>query len=820
MQQQTSFSPTDDDGLMSESLITVPDEVSGIVLAEEEQAEEPPIFRIMEMAKEGGREVLTDEELALLEEFESQAQEGDGGNHNANLAEYVEETELSRLASDVIQWVKWDEDSRADWYKRERKGIQALGLTSKTDRTPPFPGASQATHPVLAEAIVQFQARAMESLWPAGGPVKTVVLGDATEEKKEQSKRVEQFLNYQYSELMPGAYEQTDKMLTRLPLSGSCFIKASVNEKGKVYRSFVEPADFIVSYNAEDLETAPRYTERVRLTPNNMKKLQLQGFYRDCNLSDPTSLTGTEDRETVTDAIDATEGTSQPSADANTNMHVVYECVCTLNLQGFEHRDEEGRETGLELEYIVSVERDSQKVVAIRRNWRPGDPDQGRIVYHTHYRFMSGLGFYGYGLYHWIGGLADAATGSLRALLDSAQFANMQGGHRAKDAKMVNGDQPLKPGEWREVDVDAEDLAKAFHRVPYKEPSGTLFSLLGHLENLAQRFASTTEAMIGDGAQNTPVGTILARIEQGTKIHTSIQKRLHRAAKNEFKLVSWLNSIYLPEKYPYDVVGGEQSVGRADFDSRVDVLPVSDPNYASNIQRYFMAQATLELADKAPHLYDMQKIHKRVLESLKVDGLDEILPDTTEKPKRMGPVEEGASALVGKPITSYIDQAHEAHIAIHQQLLANLGGDHPAAAKLQAHIQEHMAMSYVLRMQQMTGVPFTMPGEEEEGQEQQEEMPLEMENQIAMQTQQAIQEMQAQAQQGEAAPDPEQQARARKAAQMVEDERMKDEAVSNDIKRKQAKHEAEQTLKHDETTRDLSRKIAAKEAEIMSGRHE
>lgn len=807
-------------GLIGQTTIAVPDDPDPVAFTGEADATDP-LATILAIRDEAGEEALTNEEYALLMDYERSQPNGDPSNHNANLAEFMEERELTNIAIRVLDWVQKDENSRQEWYEREKKGIRALGVSPNVDGGANFKGASKAVHPLLAEAIAQFSARAMEVLWPSGGPVKSVVLGKTDDEREQQAKRVSQFMNYQYTELMPGAYEQTDKMLVRLPLSGSCFVKIHHDALDGVVRSLVEPADFIVPYRSTDLRTAPRYTERVLMQPNELKKRQLVGYYRNIEIGQPFESDGENHRDTVVDEIREAEGRSDQDLASDDHNNTLYECVCNYDLPRFEDRDESGVPTGLALPYTITIDRDSQKVMGIYRNWRPSDPTRRRVVYHIHYRFMPGLGFYGYGLYHWIGGLTQAATGALRALLDSAQFANMQGGYRAKDAALPNGDQAIAPGEWKEIDADYDDLKKAFFPIPYSEPSATLFNLLGHLEQLGQRFASTTEAMIGDGAQNTPVGTILARIEQGTKIHTAIQKRLHKAASEEFKLVAWLDSIYLPERYPFAVVGDDQEVFSADFDDRIDVLPVSDPNFASNTQRYFVAQALLELAERAPHLYNMREIHKRALESLRLDDIELLLPDGSAVP-RMGPVEEGAAVMIGQPIKAHPEQNHQAHIIVHQQLLSTLERGHPAIQVLQAHLQEHMALAYLQQMQLSTGVVYELPQGNDGAEGDEAQIPVEMENQIAILAAQAVQEMQS-----EVPPDPERAEQERKDAIAQADIARKDEVAQAEQARKdfiavseielaRGRARSESKIKHAATLGEMRRLNAKAQAELLS----
>lgn len=775
--------------------ITVPDDQDAVQFGADEA---PDIEKLKAIRAQAGDDALTDEEYALLQMHENQALPAAAAqDHYANLAEHLADNDLASIAQKVIQWVEWDEESRADWFEQEKKGIRALGVTKDVDGGACFKGASTVVHPMLAEAIVQFQARALEQVWPAGGPVKTAVLGATNDERTQQAMRVEQFMNFQYTQEIPGAFEQTDKMLVRLPLSGSCFIKTYFDAIDGICRSFVEPADFIVPYRADDLRSAPRYTERILTSQNDVKKRQVAGQYRNIDLIQPSEDGGTSNREVVIDEIKKSEGRDDAQRDSDDQRRTLFECYCELDLKGFEDVGADGRLTGVALQYIVTVDRDSQKVLSIYRNWKQSDPRRRRIVYHTHYRFMPGLGFYGYGLYHWIGGLSRAATGALRALLDAAQFANMQGGFRAKDAAMPNGQLDIAPGEWKEVDCDADDLRKAFVPLPYKEPSSTLFNLLGALQDLGRRFAGTTEALVGEGSQNTPVGTMLARIEQGSRVQTGIQKRLHEAQGEEFKHIAWLDSIYLPQQYPYAVQGADRMVFRADFDDRIDIIPVSDPNTVSAMQRYFMAEAVIGLSDKAPGLYDPYEIHKRALEALRIENIDALLPPKNKPPKRYDPVSENAMAAVGRPIRALLDQAHDAHIAVHQQAMNALQKGDPAGPALMAHIQEHVAMQYLMQMSQATGIPFQMPGDDYP------DLPPQIETQIAIAAAQAAQQMAPPPQ-----PDPQQ-------VQMQAEQQRKDAMAQGHIQREDAKASADIQRKDASTFADLQRQNTQQQAELL-----
>jgi hypothetical protein len=776
----------------------------------EDGGQDAPIAALIAIRDEVGEEALTDEEYALLSDYELQMRPvASAQDHQANLAEYVDERDLSKIALDVLNWVEWDEESRAEWQTIEQSGIRALGVSPNVDGGANFEGASTVVHPLLGEACVQFASRALDVLWPAEGPVKSKILGTITEDRQTQAKRVEQFLNYQYTELMPGAFEQIDKLLIRLPLSGSCFIKAYYDPINGVMRSLVEPADFIVPYRATDLLTTPRYTERVLMSQNDVRRRQVAGLYRDVELIAPTEDSHEQKRALVIQEISDTEGRSEQQFVTDDHRRTLFECYCELDLNGFED-EKDGKKTGIALPYVVTVDKDSRKVLSIYRNWKESDPQKKRIVYHVHYRFMPGLGFYGYGLYHWIGGMSAAATGALRALLDSASFANQQGGYKVGDVAIKDPDKPIAPGEFREAATDLDDIRKALIPFNWKEPSVVLFNLLGHLEQLGQRFAGTTEAMIGGGTENTPVGTILARIEQGTKVFTTIQKRLHQAAGQEYKLIAWLDSVYLPEEYPYAVEGEDRGVMRSDFDSRIDVVPVSDPNVASNIQRYFISQAVMQLAAEAPDLYDRRKLHKRALASLRVDDADDLLPD--RKGKRRDPVSEGAAVMVGLPLKAFIDEHHPAHIAVHQAQMAGMPKG-PQAAAMMAHIQEHMAMQYLMEMQRATGIRFEMPSDDED---EREELPPEVEAQIAMRAAQAAQQMIEEQQQQ---PDPQAMAvmaeQQRKTAIAEQEQARKDAQTKADIERKDAVALADVTRQDRTEAQVLQERIAQHEAELM-----
>lgn len=541
--------------------------------------------------------------------------------HYDNLVDRLDGGELSRLATDIINWVQYDERSRDDWSRRERKGIQALGISdNNTNIGALFEGASRVVHPLLAEAVVQFHSRALPEIYPSSGElVKAQILGDSNPGRIAQAQRVEDYMNYQYTVDMPGAFEEIDKLLFRLPLSGSVFKKLDYDPiLKKCYAMMVEPADFIVPYSANDLASAPRFTERF-LEPHNsvLKKIKCGYYAKQKTLSEPSNE-GYRYPAVKTE-IDQTEGRASSGIDDH-QRHTNLNCYVDLNLKGFEDQD------GIALPYVVTVNSDDNTILRVQRNYRPDDGHKGRIMRFVHYRFMPGLGFYGYGLLHLIGGLAIGATGALNALLDSAAFANMQGGFRTRFSRVKDQPKPLSPGEWREVDNSIEDLNKAFFTVPYKEPSSTLFSLLGYLDDSGQKFSGTTNVLTGEASQaNQPVGTTLALIEQGNTKFSAIHQRLHQAQSREFSVLADLNKLYLPDEgYPYYTKSGDKFIAASDFDERIDIIPTSNPSAITSAQRLVQAQAILEVAEKHPDVVSVKEAVNRMLVAMRVQNIEEL----------------------------------------------------------------------------------------------------------------------------------------------------------------------------------------------------
>ena len=515
----------------------------------------------------------------------------DPSSFHENLAEVLDDRELRNLALELISDFEDDETSREDWMRIFTEGLGLLGIKTE-DRTEPFEGASGVHHPLLSESVAQFQAQAYRELLPAEGPVKTQVLGEETPEKLQQAERVQQFMNYELTYGMEEYDPELDQMLFYLPLSGSAFKKVYYDPaKGRPVSSFIMADDFIVSYSTQDLVNCPRATHILNMTDNQIRKMQIAGMYRDIDIGSPTDVYDDDSGE-VQEKIDRLIGVSKPS---NSDSYTVLELHVEIDLEGFEDT-REGEPTGIALPYIVTIVKENAQILAIRRNWNPEDPLKQKVQYFVHYKFLPGLGFYGFGLIHMIGGLSKSATSILRQLIDAGTLANLPAGFKARGLRIRDDDEPLQPGEWRDVDVPGGALRDALLPLPYKEPSGVLSNLLGVLVDSGQRFANIADMKVSDMNQDAPVGTTLALLERGSKIMSAIHKRLHYAQKIEFKLLARVFSETLPSEYPYDVVGANRQIYAQDFDDRIDVLPVSDPNIFSMSQRVMMAQTQLQLA--------------------------------------------------------------------------------------------------------------------------------------------------------------------------------------------------------------------------------
>ena len=573
--------------------------------------------------------VMTEDELAAYIAANAPELSSADSSHYANLVDTIDGATLSRIATDVIDWAETDEQSRSDWFKREQQGMRMLGVTSKQIGSAPFQGASDVVHPLLIEAVTQFHARAIAEVWPPEGPVKTVVLGTPTPETNAQAERVQDFMNYLYTHLMPGGFEEEDQLLFRLPFSGSCFKKVYYDHIEQcVVSRFVEPVDFLVPYSALDLRTAPRYTHRTRVHRNDIRKLQNIGYYSDVELGQAV-LGGGDDYPIILDEQNDAQGVSR-IYDSEDDVHTLLEMYVDLDIDGIDEAEDEFK--GVALPYVVTVDKDNQQVLRIQRNWRETDTHKRKRVNFVHKKFMPGFGFYGFGLYHLIGGMTNAATGALRAILDNAAYLNLQGGFVSKDARMDGGDKPIAPGEWRRVSATSEELEKAFFPLPKTPYNPVLFQVLGYLDERGQRFASTSENMVGEAKNTAPVGTTLALIEQGSKVFASIHKRLHEANAKEYQIAGELCGEYLSDEgYPYFVKGGDRFVMTSDFDERVDIIPVSDPAIFSSTQRVSQAQAVLDLAEKFPDVINRRMAVQKMLEVMRVADIELIMqPESTE----------------------------------------------------------------------------------------------------------------------------------------------------------------------------------------------
>src|SRR5919108_2179265 len=650
-------------------------------------------------------------------------------DHDANLAETLPANVLNAIADQVIEWVEADTEAREEWKQRFEKGLKIIGVIEEGGDEGPFPGAAKVVHPLIMEAAVQFQARSIKELFPPAGPVKALVLGEKTEEREAQAKRVEDYMNYQVTVEDRTYFWDTDQMLMWLPFVGSCFKKTYYDAiAGQVRSKFIKGEQILVPYQATCLEDASRITHTFELSQDKLRRLQMSGFYAGKELPEPA-----EPLKEAADALDEVDDRTPNLAEGDA-PHTLYECHCEYEIPG-------ESQNGLTQPFVITVEKDARAVLAIRRNWKIDDEQARRRGWFTHYKYFSGLGFYGFGLFHAIGSLGEAATGALRAILDSAAFASLQGGFKSKDARLKGGEIVLKPGVYHDTELTAEELAKAFYTPPFKEPSAALVQMLQLLIESGQRFASTTDVLTGDATNNAPVGTTLALIEQSSQPFSAIHKRLHVSAGEEFRLRAELNAEYLPQVYPYEVEGEESTVYQADFDGRVDVVPVSDPNIFSNTQRIAMAQGVLELANSAPQMYDTYEVHKRMLEAMRVPDIDTLLPDPNEIP-HADPVSEGAYLFVGKPVRAHIDEDNGAHLFIHQAQMQTVAASPLAEtvqAALMAHIAEHVALQYTIQMSQMLGLPLPTPDLRNK---KRPEMDVQVANQIAMQAALAIQGMQ------------------------------------------------------------------------------
>ena len=624
---------------------------------------------------------------------------------NANLAEFMDDADLGRISTEIVSEIQEDINSRKEWEDQYKNGLELLGMNYE-DRAEPFEGASGIVHPLLAESVTQFQAQAYRELLPAGGPVKTAIIGQETPEIVAQAERVKNFMNYQITYEMEEYDPELDQMLFYLPIVGSSFKKVYFDPSlQRAVSKFVHAEDLIVPYNATDLKTSTRICHVIRMDSNEIRKLQLTGFYKDIEL--PTSEADTDNYDEVKETIKDIEGIS--SSNYNEEL-TLYEIHTDLDLPGFEDMSPQGEATGLKMPYIVTIVESSGEVLSIKRNFNEADPLRSKIPYFVHYKFLPGLGFYGFGLTHMIGGLSRASTSILRQLIDAGTLSNLPAGFKARGARIRDDETPLNPGEFRDVDMVGMDLRQAIMPLPFKEPSQTLYSLLGTLIDSGRRFASMADMKVGEMQGNAPVGTTMAIMERGTKVMSAIHKRLHYSQKVEFKILARIFAMGTP-MYPYQVPGAPPEIKQADFDQRIDVLPVSDPNIFSMSQRIALAQTQLQLAQSNPEIHGangMYQAYRKMYEALGVTNIDAILQPPPQ-PMPMNPAKENQEALRGARLQAFPEQNHQAHISAHLAMVATPIAQSNAAIvmTLQGHISEHIAMMSELQAQQEISANMT-----------------------------------------------------------------------------------------------------------------
>ena len=658
--------------------ITIPgeEEIQETIVEEVKKSEDSPDQVEVQENEDGSVDIDLDPAAATPE---------GGDEHYSNLAEFLPEDALGRLSSDLNSKYMDYSMSRKDWERGYTQGLDLLGF-KYDNRSEPFQGASGATHPVLAEAVTQFQALAYKELLPADGPVRTQILGLQTPEKIQQSERVKDFMNYQIMDQMKEYEPEFDQMLFNLPLAGSAFKKVYYDEmEGRTVSKFVPADDLIVPYTATSLDDAEAIIHKVKISENDLRKQQVSGFYKDIDLGSP------EDKETDVEKKERElEGVTKTK---NEDVFTLLECHIDLDLEGFEQLDENGEPTGIKVPYIVTLEESSREILSIRRNYEIGDPKRNKIQYFVHFKFLPGLGFYGFGLIHMIGGLSRTATSALRQLLDAGTLSNLPAGFKMRGIRIRDDAQSIQPGEFRDVDAPGGNLRDSFMMLPFKEPSQTLLSLMGIVVQAGQRFASIADMQVGDGNQQAAVGTTVALLERGSRTMSAIHKRIYSALKQEFKLMARVFKLYLPQEYPYDVVGGQRIIKQTDFDDRVDILPVADPNIFSQTQRISMAQTELQLATSNPQMHNMYNAYRNMYEALGVKNIDSILVKPMA-PMPKDPALEHIDALAGKPFQAFPGQDHRAHITSHLNFMAtNIARNNPMVmASLEKNIFEHISL--------------------------------------------------------------------------------------------------------------------------------
>ena len=678
---------------------------------------EKPLKTPDKIVKDSPLEVIVTnpDEVALLTEdggmiidFEEGAELGTP-NFGDNIAEFMQDDELEGLASELIQYFNSDKESRKDWEDTYTKGLDQLGLKIE-ERTLPWQGACGVFHPLLTESVVRFQAETITELFPAKGPVDVRIVGEIDQGSQDQSVRVKDYLNYLLTDKMSEYRTETEKLLFNLPLAGSAFRKIYFDPMlDRPASMFVPAEDFVVSYGASDLTTCDRATHIMKKSTNDIKKLQVIGFYRDVDLQEPSDdLTKIQSKYN--------ELTGERQSYENDNRHTILEMMVDLDLKGFEDR-KDGEVTGIALPYVVTLDYQSGKILAIRRNYIEDDPLKKRRQHFVHYQYLPGMGFYGFGLIHLIGGIAKSATSLLRQLVDAGTLSNLPGGLKSRGLRIKGDDTPIMPGEFRDVDVPGGAIKDNITFLPYKEPSTTLYSLLQNLVEEGRRFASLADMKVSDMNNQAPVGTTLALLERSLKVIGSVQSRIHNSMKHELRILSKIIFDYGPTEYPYNIKGKE--LIKEDFDGRVDVIPVSDPNASTKAQKIMQYQAALQLSQQAPQMYNMEELHRQMLDVLGIRDADKIVPLETEIAPT-DPVSENMNLLNRKPVKAFMYQDHEAHIKVHMAAMNDpkmreMVGQSPNANSILAafteHVTEHIAFQYRKEIEKQLGAPLPPPDE-------------------------------------------------------------------------------------------------------------
>jgi hypothetical protein len=642
---------------------------------------------------------------------------------DANLAEYIDETELGRLSSDLLAAFESDKDSRKDWESTYTKGLDMLGFTYE-NRTQPFEGASGVVHPLLAESVTQFQAQAYKELLPPSGPVRTIIVGDPTPQTEQQAERVKDYMNYYVTHVMEEYDPEMDQLLFYLALSGSAFKKVYYDQILKrCVAKFVSSEDLYINYMATDIDQAERITHSIKMSENELKKLQVSGFYRDVKVTHGQVDTTNE----VEGKVEELDGVSSPDLGQDIE-HSILEMHVDADIPGFEDT------SGVKLPYIVTIDEFSTKILSIRRNYEQNDPNFKKIPYFVHFKFLPGLGFYGFGLIHMLGGLSRTATSVLRQLIDAGTLANLPAGYKARGMRIRDQEEPLQPGEFRDVDVTGTSIRESLLPLPFKEPSQTLFQLLGFAVDAGKSFSAIADMKMGEGNEQNPVGTTLALLERGTKVMSAIQKRLYYGQRKEFNLLARSIKLYTPPQYPYMVAGGNRFIKQADFDDRIDILPVADPNIFSMTQRITLAQQQLQLAQSNPQLHNIREAYRRMYTAMGVDNVDQLLKPDPSQPMPMSPAVENALAMKGQQPKAFMQQNHKAHMKAHAEYMFTrmVQINPPLYAMLQAHMSEHLAMMVSQQVQQ----EFTEQDQQMQVMMQQAQTNPQMQQQVQIQMQQ------------------------------------------------------------------------------------